>query len=147
MNTRFLQIKALDKKLNAVKTLVPVIPLRQSWIKTLREALGMTALQLANRIGITQARVARMEANEQNLKLSTLAKVAQSMDCTFIPLFVPNKSLEETVRLQAQKKAKQMLESVNQNMALENQLADSEDILSDITEELLSKNTKRIWEE
>lgn len=99
---------------------MPVIPLHVSWIKTLREAFGMTARQLAGRIGVSQSRVAYMEQNEENLKISTLKKVAQSMNCTFVPLFIPNESLESMVRKQAKSKAKKMLASVNQNMALEN---------------------------
>lgn len=138
--------RSLDKKFSSVKTSVPVIPRHQSWIKTVRNALGMTAKQLAGRIGVSQARVAYMEQNEENLKVSTLEKVAQSMNCTFVPLFVPNESLEQMIRQQAQKKAEELLKTVNQNMALENQLYTSEEILADMTEELLRKNTRRIWD-
>ena len=87
-----------------------------------------------------------MEQNEKNLKISTLEKVAQSMNCTFVPLFIPNESLEINVRSQAQKKAAEILASVNQNMALENQLSSSEDILSDMTDDLIKNNIKQIWD-
>ncbi len=146
MNGHIIQLKALDKKLSPLKQLVPVIPRSQSWIRTLREALGMTAQQLAKRIGISQSRIAYMEQNEKNLKISTLEKVAQSMNCTFVPLFIPNESLEINVRSQAQKKAAEILASVNQNMALENQLSSSEDILSDMTDDLIKNNIKQIWD-
>lgn len=146
MNSHLIQLKALDKKLSPLKQLVPVIPRSQSWIRTLREALGMTAQQLAKRIGISQSRIAYMEQNEKNLKISTLEKVAQSMNCTFVPLFIPNESLEINVRSQAQKKAAEILASVNQNMALENQLSSSEDILSDMTDDLIKNNIKQIWD-
>lgn len=112
----------------------------------MREALGMTARQLATRIGVTQSRIAYMEQNEENLKISTLGKVAQGMNCTFVPLFIPNESLESMLKKQAEIKAKEMLQSVNQNMALENQLSLSDEILSDLTEELLSKNLKKLWD-
>lgn len=146
MNGHLIRLKALDKKLSPLKQLVPVIPRSQSWIRTLREALGMTAQQLAKRIGISQSRIAYMEQNEKNLKISTLEKVAQSMNCTFVPLFIPNESLEINVRSQAQKKAAEILASVNQNMALENQLSSSEDILSDMTDDLIKNNIKQIWD-
>lgn len=146
MNSHLIQLKALDKKLSPLKQLVPVIPRSQSWIRTLREALGMTAQQLAKRIGISQSRIAYMEQNEKNLKVSTLEKVAQSMNCTFVPLFIPNESLEINVRTQAQKKAAEIIASVNQNMALENQLSSSEDILSDMTDDLIQNNIKQIWD-
>ncbi len=145
MNSQLIQIKALDKKLAAIKPLVPVIPRSQSWIRTLRNALGMTARQLAKRIGISQSRVAYMEQNERNLKISTLEKIAQSMNCTFVPLFIPIESLEFTLKKQAQTKACEMLASVNQNMSLENQLITSQEILSDMTEDLLRNNKKQLW--
>ena len=146
MDAGKLQIRTLDKKISSIKPLVPVIPARQSWIKTIREALGMSARQLAAKIGVSQARVAYMEKNERNLKISTLEKIAKSMDCAFVPLFIPNESLEAIVQNQAERKASQMLRSVNQNMALENQLSDSSEILSDMTQELLSGSRKKIWD-
>ena len=146
MDAQKARLRALDKKLSTVKPLVPVIPAKQSWIKTMRQTLGMTTRQLANRIGVTQSRVAYMERNEKNLKVSTLEKVAQSMDCVFVPLFIPKESLDAMIKKRAKEKAAQMLRSVNQNMALENQLSSSEEILSDLTEELLLKNRKRIWD-
>ena len=146
MNSNSILIRSLDKKLSSLKSLVPVIPVHQSWIKTMREALGMTARQLATRIGVTQSRIAYMEQNEENLKISTLEKVAQGMNCTFVPLFIPNESLESMLKKQAEIKAKEMLQTVNQNMALENQLSLSDEILSDLTEELLSKNLKKLWD-
>lgn len=145
MNTRIIQIRALDKKLLKIKPFLPVIAKNQSWIRTIRESLGMTVKQLASRLGITQGRVSIMEQNEKNMKISTLEKVAAAMDCQFVPLFIPNKTLEQTVRNQAEKKAKEILANVNQNMALENQLSTEEEILQDMIEDYIHRNTKQIW--
>ncbi len=40
----------------------------------------MTAMQLANRLGVTQPRISAMEKNEKNMKISTMEKVAAAMD-------------------------------------------------------------------
>jgi predicted DNA-binding mobile mystery protein A len=145
MNTRIIQIRALDKKLLKIKPFLPVIAKNQSWIRTIRESLGMTVKQLASRLGITQGRVSIMEQNEKNMKISTLEKVAAAMDCQFVPLFIPNKTLEQTVKNQAEKKAKEILANVNQNMALENQLSTEDEILQDMIEDYIHQNTKQIW--
>lgn len=145
MNTRIIQIRVLDKKLLKIKPFLPVIAKNQSWIKTIRESLGMTVKQLASRLGITQGRVSIMEQNEKNMKISTLEKVAAAMDCQFVPLFIPNKTLEQTVKNQAEKKAKDILANVNQNMALENQLSTEDEILQEMIEDYIHQNTKQIW--
>lgn len=145
MNTRILQMRTLDKKIRTIKSHLPIIPKGQSWIRVIRESLGMTVKQLAERLGITQGRVSIMEQNENNMKISTLEKVAAAMDCQFVPLFIPNKTLEQTVRNQAEKKAKEILANVNQNMALENQLSTEEEILQDMIEDYIHRNTKQIW--
>ena len=65
------------------------------------------------------ARIAKMELNENNLKISTIKKNAEGLDCDFVYGFVPKSSLQETVNRQARKKAEAILSNVNTNMALE----------------------------
>ena len=70
MNARVLQIRALDKKTSELKSVNNIVPRGSGWINTVREAIGMTASQLAVRLGVTQPRITKMETNEDNLKLS-----------------------------------------------------------------------------
>lgn len=146
MNSRKLQVRALDSKL-ATFHMEKLVPRGQSLIRVFRTALGMTATQLAARLGISQPRVIKMEQNERNLKLSTMENIASAMSCRFVYAFVPEKSIEQTVKLQAEKKAKKMLSDTNQNMALENQLAPAEEIFSDLVEDLISNHVSKIWDE
>ena len=76
MDARVLQIRALDKKSSELKTANNIVPRTSVWINTVREAIGMTASQLAARLGVTQPRITKMESNEENLKLSTMKKAA-----------------------------------------------------------------------
>lgn len=123
------------------------MPGRQGWVSAVRQALGMTALQLAKRLGVSQPRITKMESNEKNLKISTMEKIAQSLDCDFVYGFVPKESLQATISKQARQKAAQILTKVNANMALEDQLAKDPHILDDLANEMTAKNIKRIWDE
>ncbi|MBQ5463399.1 MAG: helix-turn-helix domain-containing protein, partial [Fibrobacter sp.] len=102
--------------------------------------------QLAERVGLSQPRIAKMELNENNLKISTMKKIAEGLDCNFVYGFVPKSSLQETIKRQARKKAEAILSSVNTNMALEDQLVDDPHILTDMADEMIAKNIRRIWD-
>jgi predicted DNA-binding mobile mystery protein A len=95
----------------------------QGWIRAIRQALGMTAEQLGRRLGVTQATLSGLEASEINgsIRLATLRKAAEAMNCTLVYALVPNTSLEEIVQEQARKVAAEQLQPVEHTMLLENQ--------------------------
>ena len=146
MNKRLILLRALTLKIGNIAQLRDAQPLKQGWISAVRQALGMTAKQLAERVGLSQPRIAKMELNENNLKISTMKKIAEGLDCDFVYGFVPKSSLQETINRQARKKAEEILANVNTNMALEDQLADDPHILTDVADEIIAKNIKRIWD-
>ena len=146
MNTRIMQIRALDKKTSSLSDVRNIVPKGASWINTVREAIGMTALQLAKRLGVTQPRIAKMEMNEENLKLCTMKKVAEAMDCDFVYYFKPKTTFQDIVQNQARKKAEEILLGVNLNMALENQDIQTKEAIDDMTFDFINGNTKRIWD-
>jgi predicted DNA-binding mobile mystery protein A len=146
MNKRLILLRALTHKTGNLAQLRDAQPPKQGWISAVRQALGMTAKQLAERVGLSQPRIAKMELNENNLKISTMKKIAEGLDCDFVYGFVPKSSLQETINRQARKKAEAILSNVNTNMALEDQLADDPNILTDVADEMIAKNIKRIWD-
>ena len=146
MNKRLILLRALSRKMGNLAQLRDTQPPKQGWISAVRKALGMTAKQLAERVGLSQPRIAKMELNENNLKISTMKKIAEGLDCDFVYGFVPKSSLQETINRQARKKAEAILSNVNTNMALEDQLADDPNILTDVADEMIAKNIKRIWD-
>ena len=146
MNKRLILLRALTHKTGNLAQLRDAQPPKQGWISAVRQALGMTAKQLAERVGLSQPRIAKMELNENNLKISTMKKIAEGLDCDFVYGFVPKSSLQETINRQARKKAEAILSNVNINMALEDQLADDPNILTDVANEMIAKNIKRIWD-
>ena len=146
MNKRLILLRALSRKMGNLAQLRNTQPPKQGWISAVRQALGMTAKQLAERVGLSQPRIAKMELNENNLKISTMKKIAEGLDCDFVYGFVPKSSLQEMINRQARKKAEAILSNVNTNMALEDQLADDPNILTDVADEMIAKNIKRIWD-
>ena len=146
MNARIMQIRALDKKTSSLTDAKDIVPKGASWINAVREAIGMTAGQLAKRLGVKQPRVAKMEANEENLKISTMKKAAKAMNCDFVYYFKPKSTFQDIVNVQARKKAEEIILGVNLNMALENQDIDSKEAIDDMAADFIYKNTKRIWD-
>lgn len=146
MNARVLQIRALDKKTFDLKSAKNIVPQPSGWIKTVREAIGMTVSQLAARLGVTQPRITKMESNEDNLKLSTMKKAAEAMNCEFVYYFKPKTTFQNLVDEQAQKKAAEVLKTVNVNMALENQEIAEDEAVKDFASDLINTKIKQIWD-
>lgn len=95
----------------------------RGWIRTVREALGMSSAQLAKRMGIRQPTVSEMEQSELRgtIQLETLRRAAQAMDCTVVYALVPNRSLEITLHEQARRVAARRLRPIEHSMLLEQQ--------------------------
>lgn len=145
MNTRIIEIRALDRKTADLQSYKNIIPKGKSWIGTIREAIGMTALQLANRLGVTQPRISAMEKNEKNMKISTMEKVAAAVNCDFVYYFKPKTSFQDIVETQAKQKAEAILKTVNLNMALEDQSIAAKEAVDDMVSDFINNNTKQIW--
>jgi len=75
----------------------------RGWIKAIREALGMSQMQLAKRLGIKQPFVVELEQSEarDTIELATLRRVAKELDCTLVYALVPNKPLGTIIRAHA----------------------------------------------
>jgi predicted DNA-binding mobile mystery protein A len=100
----------------------------KGWIATVRQALGLSARQLASRLGVTQQAVVEFERSERagSISLKNLSRVAQAMDCQFVYAFVPNESFSSLVREQAERVADQVVRRVETSMSLEDQATGSD---------------------
>lgn len=139
----------LDKRL---KTQFSALYTDTGWIKSIREALGMSTQQLAKRVGIDQSRISRLENAEidGDLKLSSLKKIADGLNMQFVYGFVPKNSLEDMVREQARKVALKRMAKVNHTMRLEEQeLANDEKAKSfdDLVQKILIENPRDFWDQ
>jgi len=152
MNKQKLIRKQLETTLQRFAPLSAISSPQKGWIKAIRDALGMTAKQLACRIDITQQSVTRIEKDEPagSVTIKTMRKTAEALDCQFVYGFVPKTSLEETVRTRAKKVAIKRLAQTSQTMALEAQSLSEEEnqkVLSEMVEELVNNPPSNLWDD
>ena len=74
--------RQLDKRLITINKSDALARPPRGWVKAIREALGMTTAQLANRLGVVQSRVIAIEQSEAKgtITLNSLEKAAQALD-------------------------------------------------------------------
>ncbi len=141
----------LDVRFKNLRNLAEKSIPESGWIRVIREALGMSARQLGQRVGLSQPRISRLEIaeSEGDLKLSTLKKIAEGMNMKFVYGFVPESSLEEMVQDQAKKIALKRMTKVNHTMRLEEQELSNEDkrkAFEDLTQKILINEPKDFWD-
>jgi predicted DNA-binding mobile mystery protein A len=122
-DTRQRARQRLDERLVALKPEERFRPPPKGWTRAIRDALGMTGVQFAKRLGIRPQSVKALENSEANgsIQLKTLRRAAQALDCTLVYALVPNKSLEQAVDDRARKIAARDLGRVAHTMKLEAQ--------------------------
>ena len=143
------QLDATLKQLSPLRTLTSPA---KGWVRAIRDALGMTGKQLAERLNVNQQRVARIERDEKlgKVTIETLKKVAEALDCVFVYGLVPTESLEQTVRKQAKAVAEKQMKRSNQTMRLEKQeLSDKEKqkAFKSLVEDITSSMPRSLWNE
>jgi predicted DNA-binding mobile mystery protein A len=108
----------------------------------------MSATDLANRLEVSPAAVAKLEEGERRgaTRLETLERAANAMDCDLVYALVPRESLEYTVRERARHVALNDFAALSHSMDLENQRLDtdaSKDALESLIERALA--TRGLW--
>jgi len=150
MNKKKLIREQLDASLQRFRPLLDITAPSKGWIRAIRDALGMTARQLSERLGVTQQSVARIEKEEiaGSVTIKTMRRIADSLDCVFVYGFVPRTSLEGTIEHQAQQVAARQLSKASQTMSLENQALsreENEKAISDMVNELIRTVPSKMW--
>lgn len=127
--------RRLDERLKGLRPLVPATPDR-GWVRAIREALGMSVADLAGRLGLAPSGVSRIERDEVSgrVRLETLRRLAEALDCTLVYALVPKTSLEGAVRAQATKLATAQAGRVDQSMRLERQEVSARELAEHIDE-------------
>jgi predicted DNA-binding mobile mystery protein A len=140
--------RALDRRTKDLHELPGLARPFGGWTRAVREALGMSTEQLGRRLGTTRQAVSLLERSEleETVRLASLRRAAEALDCTLVYAFVPNDSLDDAVRRQALSVARAELARVDQTMLLEAQRlddADAEEMLAARVAELM--DTPGLW--
>lgn len=136
-----------DVRIDAIRQRPP-----KGWIRAIRDALGLTARQLASRMGRTHSVLVRLERSEvaDAITLGSLRAAAEAMDCTLVYAIVPNRSLTETARARATRIADAQLSRMHHTMRLEDQALTRDDLAEErnrLIEGILARGGSRLWEE
>jgi predicted DNA-binding mobile mystery protein A len=150
MNKKKLIREQLDASLQRFSPLLEITTPSKGWIRAIRDALGMTARQLSERLGVTQQSVARIEKEETtgSVTIKTMNRIADSLDCVFVYGFVPRTSLVDTISRQAKELAIRRLSKASQTMSLENQALSREEnqkVVSEMVDELIRRLPSDFW--
>ncbi|CAN5552946.1 mobile mystery protein A [soil metagenome] len=152
MAKKSLQIQQLDSKLLAYSNLQKVAMPPVGWIKAIRTALGMSMLQLGNRLSITKQSVQDIEKREQegSITLKALKETAKALDMRLVYGFIPNDgSLEVLIDRKAKELATQIVLRTSNTMKLEDQENSKQRIEKAIAERAVTiKNEmpKSLWD-
>lgn len=126
------QYKALVNK--AAEQLRSLQQPKEGWLSTVRNALGMSAAQLARRLGVTRAHISKTEKAELSggVTLKTMQNLAEGMGCRFVYAVVPENTVEDILTERARKKTERIVETTSKHMALEDQTLSCKTIAHEI---------------
>lgn len=138
--------RRLDARLSSLPSRDEFSPPGGGWVRAVREALGMSQADLAARLRVAPQAVQQIEASERDgtVRLSTLRRAAEAMDCTVAYVLLPRTALEDTVVAQARRIAATEIAATERTMALEAQPAV---IPPAVRDELVDRlvASKRLW--
>jgi|ERR1700679_847907 len=145
-------IRQLDQRFSAFRLLKDATRPSKGWIRAVRDALGMTTAQFAKRMGVSQPRIIAIEKAEisKAITLKTLERAAETVGCRVVYFFIPDTTLEETVRSRARQVAEKQLETLGQTMGLEDQAVYDKKAREAMRSKLiddLANEPARLWDE
>lgn len=146
-----LKLKQVEELLQPLRPLARAQVPRGGWVRAIREALGMSAAQLAARINVTRQTVRDLEQSEATGKitLESLNKLAAALGCRVTYALVPEKPLGETQRERARKIADSLVKPVSHSMKLEAQSVskrEEERQKEQIVRRLLEGDPRKLWD-
>jgi predicted DNA-binding mobile mystery protein A len=152
--SRKIQRALIDNKVKSLSPIREVSRPRSGWLKAVREALGISARQVADQLDISYQAVLRLEQAEANhaVTFDSMIRYANAMDCIFVYAVIPKsprQSLDDILEVRADGLARKIFKQVSHTMRLEDQGVDaqnSEQQISDLKDELKKSMDPRLWE-
>ena len=151
MNTDDLLLRQVGNALATIRPeSLPTVP-PSGWIRAIRTALGMTARQLAARVGVSLSTLLGAEKNEiaGTISLNQLRRVAAALDCELRYVLIPREPMQARIERRAEEIARAQVAGVAHSMALEAQDTGAQFRAKQIAElqaELLRGRRSRLWD-
>jgi len=142
----------LDRRLAWLRQVDELVRPPRGWIRAIRDALGMTAAQLGERMQVSQPTITEFEKAEveKRVTLGSLERAAEAMGCTLVYALVPRRPLEEMVQDRAREVAGEILASVDQTMQLEAQDVDAGELDEErarLASKLVHEKIRSLWKQ
>lgn len=119
-------------------------------IRALREQLGMTQAQLAERSGVgSQGMIAEIESGKRkNLELQTISKLAQALNCLYVSQLQPLKDIPEIIEEQSTNVAQKLISVSSGSAAIELQAPSQKSISIQIAllKKRLLESKSALWQ-
>ena len=121
------------------------------WIATMRKALGISAPQLAKRMGITKPAIYQAERKETQggVTIKQMEKLAEAMGGRFVYAIVPETTVHAVLSEQARIKAEAIVKRASSHMALEKQSLSPDQMeqeIKQLADRLLVDHPSDFWE-
>ncbi|HYW09159.1 MAG TPA: mobile mystery protein A [Longimicrobium sp.] len=145
-----LQRKQIDATLGTLTPLRQVTRPSRGWIREIRTTLGLTTAQLAERMGLSQAGVSKLERREAegSVTLNSLHTAADALECDLVYALIPRAgSLSAVMEERARAIAVVAVGRVSHTMRLEDQAVDAAAVreqIEELTRDLLD-NPRALW--
>jgi len=145
-------LRHLDQRFEDLRPLLNAKRPPKGWVRAIRDALGMTAKQLAKRMGVSQPRITELEKAEisGSITLDSLERAAEALGCRVVYTLVPEEPLEKRVKARAAQCADKQLVQVGQTMSLENQVVSDNDARNEMRHKLIEDLMHKpacLWDE
>ena len=150
-DTAWLLLRQLDSTVEPLADR-PLNRPAKGWISAVRHAIGMSSLQLAERLGITRSAVHALETREQEhtTTLEALQRAADAMECDLVYALVPRAgSFTRTVEARANGMARRLTSRAGHTMALEAQSVEGKGAAEQekvMTRRLLAELPRDLWD-
>lgn len=104
----------LDQQLAALRPLRGLAVPPEGWLRAVREAMGMSVAQLAERTGLSVAEIELLEHSSSTAggSFADLRRLADALNCSFVWGLVPHQSLTALLRERAAAVARKRLREV-----------------------------------
>ncbi|TCD27366.1 mobile mystery protein A [Pedobacter psychrodurus] len=152
MGKKSLMLQQLSGKLLSFAALSRIAVPPSGWIKAIRNTLGMSMQQLANKLSISKQGVLDIEKREVDgsITIKSLRELGRVLDMELVYGFVPKDgSLEAMIEKKANELATKIVLRTSNTMKLEDQGNSKERIekaIKERTEELKKEMPKILWD-
>ena len=144
---RNLRLRQLDRALAPFLVTASISRPPKGWVRAIREAIGVSSGELAQRMGTSRQLWLQQEKAEAEgrITLRSLRTLASALDCDLVYALVPRAgSMQELIENRARTQAKRNVLGVEHSMALEDQaVGNIEEAVEAETQRLVRKRGGR----